>query len=53
MNYNFAYLTKILHLTFCTIVSLELKKLFFLFLVFLGPHLWHMEVPRLGAESEL
>ena len=20
---------------------------------FLGPHLWHMEVPRLGAESEL
>ena len=24
----------------------------FLF-VFLGPHLWHMEVPRLGVESEL
>ena len=21
--------------------------------VFLGPHLWHMEVPRLGVESEL
>ena len=21
--------------------------------VFLGPHLWHMEVPRLGMESEL
>ena len=20
---------------------------------FLGPHLWHMEVPRLGVESEL
>ena len=20
---------------------------------FLGPHVWHMEVPRLGAESEL
>ena len=26
----------------------------FLFLsVFLGPHLWHMEVPRLGVTSEL
>ena len=25
----------------------------FIYLVFLGPHLWHMEVPRLGAESEL
>ena len=23
------------------------------FLVFLGPHPWHMEVPRLGAELEL
>ena len=22
-------------------------------LCFLGPHLWHMEVPRLGIESEL
>ena len=21
--------------------------------VFLGPHLWHMKVPRLGVESEL
>ena len=26
---------------------------FFFFFVFLGPHLWHMEVPRLGVESEL
>ena len=24
-----------------------------LFFCFLGPHLWHMEVPRLGVESEL
>ena len=24
-----------------------------LFFGFLGPHLWHMEVPRLGVESEL
>ena len=26
---------------------------FFFFLVFLGPHSWHMEVPRLGVKSEL
>ena len=26
---------------------------FFLFFVFLGPYLWHMEVPRLGVKSEL
>ena len=26
---------------------------FFSFLVFLGPHLWHMGVPRLGVKSEL
>ena len=28
-----------------------LCKVFFFF--FLGPHLWYMEVPRLGVESEL
>ena len=27
--------------------------LFYLFFVFLGPHLQQMEVPRLGIESEL
>ena len=26
---------------------------FFFFFVFLGPHWWHMEVPRLGVQSEL
>ena len=26
---------------------------FFFFLLFLGPLLWHMEVPRPGVESEL
>ena len=26
---------------------------FFVFLPFLGPPQWHMEVPRLGVESEL
>ena len=25
----------------------------FYFIFFLGPHLWHMEVPRLGIELEL
>jgi len=25
----------------------------FLFFCFLGPHLWHIEVPRLGVQSEL
>ena len=25
----------------------------YFFLVFSGPHPWHMEVPRLGAELEL
>ena len=25
----------------------------FFFFFFLGPHLWHMEVPRLGVKSEL
>ena len=25
----------------------------FMYLVFLGLHLWHMEVPKLGAEPEL
>ena len=27
--------------------------LYYFILFFLGPHLWHMEVPRLGVESEL
>ena len=26
---------------------------FFLSFFFLGPHLWHMEIPRLGVKSEL
>ena len=26
---------------------------FFFFFVFLGPHLWHMEVPRRGVEWQL
>ena len=26
---------------------------FFFFFRFIGPHLWHMEVPRQGVQSEL
>ena len=33
--------------------SLSLSLSFFLFFVFSGPHLWHMEVPRLGVKLEL
>ena len=29
------------------------KTLFCMSFVFLGPHLWHMEVPRLGVQSDL
>ena len=31
----------------------RLNSSFFFSFLFLGPHLQHMEVPRLGAESEL
>ena len=31
----------------------KLDDFFFLSFVFLGPHLLHMEVPRLGVQSEL
>ena len=34
-------------------VIIFVPKLFFFFLGFLGPHPWHMEVLRLGVESEL
>ena len=30
-----------------------LLNYYFYFLAFLGPHLWHMEVPRPGVELEL
>ena len=31
----------------------SLECLFFSLSIFLGPHPWHMEVPRLGVKSEL
>ena len=36
-----------------SIQNFILFQFYFLTFVFLGPHLQHMEVPRLGAESEL
>ena len=33
--------------------EMERAFLFVCLCVFLGPHLWHMEVPALGVESEL
>ena len=34
-------------------LSVLLQEFFFFFFFFLGPHLWYMEVPRLGAKLEL
>ena len=49
---NKIYLT--LDIVFSVKISLcYLKKFFFVFLSFPGLHLWHMEVPRLGVQSEL
>ena len=33
--------------------DLFLKSIYLFIYVFLGPHLRHMEIPRLGVESEL
>ena len=35
------------------ILSLSVIYTNFFFFFFFGPHLWHMEVPRLGVQSEL
>ena len=35
------------------VASNSVVKRVLLLFVFLGPHPWHMEVPRLGVESEL
>ena len=43
-------LVSIHHLTELTTFFLGMKTFFFWFL---GPHLWHMEVSRLGVSSEL
>ena len=40
-------------LGFCLVMTRESLKGFFGLFVFLGPHLWHMEVPRLRVKLEL
>ena len=47
LRYNFACRT--IHLSY----NLVIIYLFIYLLVFLGPHSWHMEVPKLGVQSEL
>ena len=37
----------------CVSVCVWVGFSFFFFWSFLGPHLWHMEVPRLGVKLEL
>ena len=39
--------------SFYNFFSISVSFIFFFFLFFLGLHLQHMEVPRLGVESEL
>ena len=34
-------------------ISIQVLRLFYFILFYLGPHLRHMEVPRLGVELEL
>ena len=34
-------------------VTLIYLNIYTYFFVFLGPHLWHMEVPRLGVKTKL
>ena len=40
------------HTVFSACVRVLISSSYFIF-VLLGPQLWHMEVPRLGVESEL
>ena len=43
----------LVHTLRCSIFYLLIIINIFLSFVFLGPHPWHMKVPRLGVESEL
>ena len=49
---QFHFQRKSIFLQFKTISS-TVARFFFFFCFFLGPHLQHMEVPRLGIKSEL
>ena len=65
IHLSWHYLLKILYFL-CSVAFTPLSKIscwymcggpflfiFYIFFCFLQPHLWHMEVPRLGVESEL
>ena len=42
------------HIAYKVLTNTAIKLVvFFFFLIFLGPHLWHTEVPSLGVESDL
>ena len=42
----------LLHLSAFPLSAFSAPLLFFFFFCFLEPHLWHMEVPRLGVKAE-
>ena len=50
---NEEIIRNIFYLTNFTLIIWQLVLSIYLFFVFLGPHLQHVEVPRLGVESEL
>ena len=47
-------LSRVLHCLIYLLIGLNFTLFYlFIYLTFLGPRWWHMEVPRLGVESEL
>ena len=47
------HMVAVIYLLICIIRVLVCLFDLFIYFRFLGLHLWHMEVPRLGVESEL
>ena len=47
------YIVIVMHEPLCALVCHPSQLQPFFFFVFLGPQVWHMEVPGLGVESEL
>ena len=53
-NFNIVLMAHVKHINHWTgFLFFGFFFFFFFFFVFLGPHLGHVEVPRLGVESEL